>query len=251
VSAEHVGVAHRHVVLEVLVPLEQGCAQRAVAPPFDEQSGEFEVAALAGRAGELGEGDLDLGMPAHRRSAGGTELGVQMVGEPARDRRQLVVMARAKPGDGGLEEVAVTVQLVPPFEVAVSRTLSRMPEARVEVSVVVLCSGDPGHDSLITHLHGGIRSSSEFPGHGLEELVHLGVDELDTRVRTGSGAGQAIEVRDPADAFHPIEAVVDDDRRVQFLHPTPQAARDRHLAESEWAERPARGCNGATERGRD
>jgi hypothetical protein len=233
------------------MPLEERRAERAVPAPFDEQPGQFQVPGFAGRAAELGEGDLDLGMPAHRRPATRTELGMEVVGKAARDRGQFVVVARAEPSDGGLDEVAVAVQLVAPFEVAVAGALSGVPEARVEVSVVVLRCGDARHDPAVALVEGGIRSSPEFPGHRLEELVHLGIDELDTRVAARSDAGDAIEVRDPADALHPAEAVVDDDARIQLLHPGPEATRDLHFTDSERAEGPARRRDRPTASGRD
>ena len=147
VPAQHVGVAHRHVVLVVrAAPLD--VAKRALAVPLDEQAGLLEVARLSERAAELRQAHLDLGVAADALVAALAEDLAHEVGGATGDVDQSVVGVgtRAHAGDRRLEEVAEAVQLVAPLEVGPARALARPPEPRVEVAVGLLGRRDPRDD---------------------------------------------------------------------------------------------------------
>ena len=142
-----------------------------------------------------------------------------MVRQAARDLREQVVVAGAQPRDRRLEQVAEAVQLMPRLQVGVPGGLPGPPEAGVQVAVRLLGGGDPRGQGVGSGPPGRRSSlAAQFPGHGLEQLVDLGVDELDAGVAAGDGAGRgAVEVAGPADALHPRLAVPEDRVGVQPL----------------------------------
>ena len=85
-----------------------------MAAPVDEAGREVEVAPLAGRPVQLDERHLDLGMTVDAHPAARPEGPLDGVGRTLGDEEEPVVAERTVPGDGGLDEVAEAVELVPP-----------------------------------------------------------------------------------------------------------------------------------------
>ena len=143
-----------------------------------------------------------------------------------------VSVSSSEPRHPGLDEVAVAVELVPPFEVGVA--VAAPPG--VEVAVVFLGGGhDPGQ--------GGQRLVPG-PGHGLQQLVDLRVAELPAPARL-----LAAEVADPAFAFHPLQAVGDRDLAVQRDPVAPEAGQRPHGVEAEGGEDARGGQDGVNHAG--
>ena len=235
VAAERLGVAHRHVVLEVgATPLD--VAERLVTAARDEQRRLPAVARFAGEAGELGQSGLDLGVAAEGRDAVGPEDVAHEVGGAAGDRQQPVVGARSCPlaGHGGLEQMPEAVQLVPPFQVGPAGLLAGAAELGVQVPVVLLRGGHAGDDGAERALQVGIVGAADLPRGGLEELVDLGVRELAPAapLRQAARGGQ-VEVRQPSLGFEPVEDVGEGVGGVHALALTPEPAGDADLAQSE------------------
>ncbi len=182
---------------------------------------------------QLHQRQLDLRVPAHGVAAVGTELGVDVVGQPGRHARQVAVDAGAERSSRSLEQVTEAVELVPPLQVGVARTLPRVTERGVQIAVVVLGRRDPGDQLLVLRVQARL-GLPEVPRHGLEQLVDLGVDELDPRMLVRSTGRGGVEVAGPADALDPVQAVLDDRLLVELLVVAPEAAVDRQLV---WSER--------------
>ena len=115
-ATQHRRLANRFVVLKVFGAEGDG-VQQSVAAAINEQSRQFEVAAISCGSGELGEGNLDLGVSADGHSALGAEFFVEMICQLPRDCRQLVIVARAESGNRRLQQMAETVQLMPELQV--------------------------------------------------------------------------------------------------------------------------------------
>jgi hypothetical protein len=120
------------------------------------------------------------------------------------------------PGDAGLDEVAVAVELVAPLQIGVAAARP----AGVDVAVAFL---DPGHGLGQV---GQVRMVR--PGHGLQQLVDLRVAELPAPPRAF-----AAEVADPAFAFLPLPAVRDGDLAVERHPVAPETGRDPYRVEAE------------------
>ncbi len=155
----------------------------ARAAPLNEQPREFEEARVACGARKLGERHLHLRVTAHGNPAVGPKLAVQLARDATRNLHQAVVVPGPQARDGGLEEVAEAVHLVTPLEVAEARALSRVAKTRVEVAVRVLRGGDPVNERVVRGGKRGVAGAAKLPRHRLEQLVDLGVHELDAVVR--------------------------------------------------------------------
>ena len=92
-------------------------AQGTGSAALHEQAGEFKVAVVPGRAGQLRERHLDFRMTAHAHPTARAELVVDVIGQAARDLRQQVVVTSPQPGDRRLEQVAEAVQLMPGLQI--------------------------------------------------------------------------------------------------------------------------------------
>ena len=170
-------------------------------------------------------------MTAHADATARAELVVDVIGQAARHPRQQVVVTSPQPGDRRLEQVAEAVQLMPGLQVGVPGRLAGPPEAGVEVAIWFLGRGHSRHQSLVPPLEVSGVLPAEFPSHGLEQLIDLGVDELNAGVAAGDGAGRsAVEVAGPADALHPCLAVRQDRVRVQSLFLSPKTTGDLDFA---------------------
>ena len=144
---------------------------------FDQDGGEIEVAPLAGRAVELHEGHLELGMTFDGLAAFRPELSLGGCDRTLGDEEETIVAERTVPGDRRLEEMAVAVQLVAPGQVAVLGPGSQDLHEGVEVAIRPL-GGHDEPDGLIGHLaDGGIPRSAELPASPLEPLVDVRVEE--------------------------------------------------------------------------
>lgn len=243
--------------------------------PIDEDPRLLDVARFAERPAQLGEADLDLGVPADALDAALAEHLAHEVGRTTRDADEAVIVvgSRAVARNGGLEEVPEAVQLMSPFEVGPARALTGSAEARVEVAVGLLRRGDAIDDATEPRLQlggasgfaarrdagaGGIRFTigepcgrraratqpPDLPGDRLEVLVHLGVGELAAAPALGQRASsREIEVAEPALAFEPALDVIERRRAVDGLSATPDAARDGDLIDPERAQRARRRCD--------
>jgi hypothetical protein len=134
-------------------------------------------------------------------------------------------MAGSQPRDSRLEEMPEAVQLVPGLKIRIPRRLPGPTEARVQVPVRPLGGRDPSCQRLVAPLECAGVLAAQLPGHGLEKLVDLGVDELDAAVAAADVTGRRpVKVAGPADALHPRLAVLEDRVRVQPLLLFPDAA---------------------------
>ncbi len=229
VPAQRLGLAHRHVVLEVRPP-ELDVGERPAPAPLDEGSRLFEVAAVAGDPVQLGERRLDLGVPADRRDAAGPEDVADVVGGAHRRDGEVVAGAEgARRGHPGLDQVAVGVELVAPFQVAVAGLLAGPPEVGVQVPVRLLRGQHPGDDRPVALFHLRVAGAAVLPGHRLEELVDLGVGEFPP----AAFLRWRREVAQPAGLLQPVFDVGEGPRPVGLLALLPETFAQGHLAQAE------------------
>lgn len=194
------------------------------------------VALLPRQSGQFHQGHLDLRVTADALDATPAEGRAHVVGRAPGDLRQLALASGAGLGHARLHEIAVAVQLVAPFEVAVAGLLTRAAEGGVEVAVRLLsrCDGLGERGDL-----GVQRGAGALPGglpcHGFEQLVDVGVGELAAPpVPVDPALGGGPEVAGPADAFHPVAAVSECGGRVDVAASGPEASGDPDLVETEW-----------------
>jgi hypothetical protein len=243
VSTKDLRGADRLVVLEVL-PAEVRFRQCAVATPVDEQDGLVEVALLAGGPGQLDERHLDLRVPADAGPSGRAERVADVVGGAAGDGEQVAVGAGPGVRDRGLQQVAGAVELVAVGEVAVARLLAGAAERGVEVAVGCLGRRDEVDQLDQVGVAVLVAGAARVPGHGLHELVDLGVGELPAAPDPHATGGLR-EVAGPAELVHPRAAVVDRRVAVDLLARAPEAADQVDLAETEGTQRALGGNNRA------
>jgi hypothetical protein len=211
VTTQHVGVAHRDVVLEV-ASTEFDVTQRSGATAVEKQAGLVEIAGLAREPAKLDKCHLHLGVPTHRLDATLAKDIADVVRRAAGQLNKLVVgSGRTATGNSGLKQVAVAIQLVSPLQVGVARLLTGATKLRVEVAVVFLHSSDASHEGTESLVEPAVAGAPDLPGHGLEQFVDVGVREL-TAGAVGRKAplDSGVKVADPADLLHPVFAVVDD-----------------------------------------
>lgn len=228
VTDQHVGVPVGLVVLIVrAAPLDVG--EDIVAAAVDEEPRLLEVAGIAGLAGEFGKRDLDLGVSADLLVRPVRELGDDVVGGPQRHAHDAAFsMPSADPGDGGLDQVAVAVQLVAPLEVGVARLLARVVEVRVEIAVLALHGLDHRPEALDLRVQLRVPGAAHLPRHRLDQLVDVRVGELASVAVLGDGAVERVdEVVDPTDLRLPLQGVRDDRVDVELLTLAPEATVDR------------------------
>ena len=187
VTGHHRGLADGLVVLVVL-RAELDVAQDAVAPPVDEPTRTVEVAALPGEPVELDERDLDLGVAVDALDAVRSERLADVVRVADREPDELVLAVRPGTGDRRLDEVAGAVQLVAPLQVGVPVPLARAAPHGVEVAVGLLHRSDPRDQRPEAGVHRGVPGAADLPGHGLHELVDVGVGELPAAASAGQPA---------------------------------------------------------------
>lgn len=219
VAAQDGGLPDGQVVL-VVGAAELAVGEPASASAVDEECRLVEVALFAGRSGQFDEGGLDLGVSAYAVDAAAAEGGAHVIGGPLGDLRELALATGADLSHARLDQVAVAVQLVAPFEVAVAGLPAGAAEGGVEVAVGFLGGGDRLGDRV---------GAGACPGHRFEQLVDVGVGELPSPPLLHGRA----EVAGPADAFHPVAAVVEGGGGVDLPAPGPEAAGDPDLVEAE------------------
>src|SRR5919109_2831552 len=115
--------------------------------------------------------------------------------------------------------MAVAVQLVPPLEVRVAALAAAMPEARVEVPVLLLRRRHLLGDRRDQPVELGRAAAADLPGEPLDHLVDIGVGELAPRLGM-----RVAEVVDPPEPRLPAVAVRQQRRGVELLAPAPEAA---------------------------
>ena len=242
VPAPDVGLADRHVVLEVR-PAQRDVGEGAVPAPVEEQPRLLGVPRLVQRPAQLGQAHLDLRVAADALHTVGAERRADVVRSPPRRLDQGVRTAGPHPGDRGLQQVAGAVQLVTHLQVGVPRRLAGVPEAGVQVPVVVLRGDHPRGEPPERRLRPLVTGTSGLPGERLEQLVDLGVGELPAGpLRPGGAArGDPVEVGEPAQALHPALAVLERRVGVGPLQPGPEAVGQGHLVQAERTQRPAGG----------
>jgi hypothetical protein len=255
VATQHLGLAHRQVVLEIGAT-ELDLRQCPATATLDEDPGLLHVTVLAGQTSQLDESGLDLGMAADGVATIGPELGTDQIcsangdGQQAAVRGCLDLRRGTPPCHRSLEQMPQAVQLVAPREVRPALTLARSTEPRVQVSIGFLGGSDPGHGLREILLQGGIGPTPEFPGHGLEILVDLGIGELAAAPARGQGAGCGeVEVADPALAFEPVLDMPQDVGAIGFLQCAPESTLEGELVDPERGEGGTRGGNGCDRSG--
>ena len=215
--AQHLSIADRDVVLEVLRP-EPDLPQPTVPTAFQEQHCLVQVPALSCAPGQLHQSRFDLRVPADPVQAAGTKHLADMVSRAQRHLHELVPPPGTPPCDTSLDEVPEAVQLVPVLQVAVSRRLPCTTKVGVQVAIGLLHRQDPCGQRLEAFLQADIPGAADLPGHRLHQLVHVRVGELPTgAVRRQPALSGRIEVADPAHPLHPVLRVVDHDGGVQRL----------------------------------
>ena len=183
-ASEHRRITDRDIVLEVRLA-ERDLAERPRAPSSHERRRLIEVALFAGVAGQFGESELDLRMPANPLDPAIGERVAHMVGDPRGDGDKLVAPRRAPSRHRRLEEVAVVVQLVAPLQVAVARPLAGTAEHRVEIAVRLLSRCDDLGQRPKPLVGIGRPTPTDLPGHRLHQLVEVRVGEHHPLVLAG------------------------------------------------------------------
>ena len=105
---------------------------------IDEQRGLVEIALLTRHPGQLDQAELDLRVASDPLDAALAEDLADVVGGSHRHLHELVGPAGPCPGHGSLEHVAIAVELVAPFQVAVPIRLARSPEDGVQIAILLL-----------------------------------------------------------------------------------------------------------------
>jgi hypothetical protein len=197
-------LADRGVILAILA-VERAAV--GVAALLDEELGQLQVALLAGEVVELDQGQLDLLV------AGGVELlarsegRVDVVDELQRGVEQVALAGRLVVGDGGLDQVAGTVQLVPHTTIRPTLLGRRKREIRVEVPVGLL-GGDDALDQLIdVGFQLRITLVHQRVGRPLDHLVHVRVVEEVALELAVDFAGRLVEIAQPARFVALLETV--------------------------------------------
>jgi len=247
VPPQDLGVPDGDVVLEVLLAVLDR-REQTVTASLDERPRQLDVPVVAGRPAELHEGRLDLRVPAHRLPSARPEHVDEVVGEADRHVDELPATGGAQPGDRSLQQVPHRVELVAPLHVRPPGPLPRPTEGGVQVAVRVLRRGHAVDEPVVAVGEVVVGLHAELPGHRLEQLVDLRVDELDPGVVERLPGCGGVEVARPADPLHPGLAVPDHGVGVPLLPVGPVAAGQAQVAERQGAER-ARGRHDRT--GRD
>ena len=116
--------------------------RRLLAAPIEHRLRQLEVALLAGGARELDERQLDAFVSGDVVLLARTELAVEDVGHPRRDREQRLLARRLVVRDAGLEQVAGREVLVEEREVLELQVRHVDLDEGVQVPVRLLGGGD-------------------------------------------------------------------------------------------------------------
>ena len=244
------GLPHGHVGGEVAGAGADLVEALALAAHVEEEAGEVEDLGAAGEAVQLHQRHLEHRVAARGLPQSRTEDGAQMRDDPQGDVQQLLLLGAAREGHGGLDQVAVAVQLVVPGEVRVP-LLGAVAERvdAVEIAVLELRGGDEIRDLAGHGAQLGIVLASQLEGHGLEPLVHVGVLEDHPGRLARLGPGDEAEVAQRAGGLQLRMAGAEPVETVALLAGVPEAAGDPGAAGVEGAQRHGRVGGGHGGRG--
>ena len=206
-------LADREVVLPVGGPHVR-LADEAPAAQLQHPGAELEVPPIAGRAIQLDERHLDLGMPVDAVATRRAELALDRLDGAQRDVEQPVVGEGAVPRDGGLDQVADAVQLVAPGEVLVFGARGDDLDVGVEVAVRALRRTHRVDRFVGGRGEGRVVLAAELPADRLEPLVRVRIEErvddavlLAERLVAPRRAGRHAEVAEGSRTLEPREPV--------------------------------------------
>ena len=176
VSGDHGGLADREVVLPVGGPHVR-LADEAPAAQLEHPHPELQVAPITGRAIQLDERHLDLGVPVDAVTTGRAELPLDRLNGAQRHVEQPVVGEGAVPRDGGLDQVTDAVQLVAPGEVLVLGAGGDDLDVGVEVAVGALRRTHRVDRFVGGRGEGRVMLAAELPADRLEPLVRVRIEK--------------------------------------------------------------------------
>ena len=221
-------LAHRLVVLGVLA--EERAAVRP-SPLIHEVPRQSEPPLLPRVAPELDERQLDLRMAADVVALAGTEDGVDVRGEALGDVEQPGLARRLRVGDGRLDEMAGAVHLVPVSGVLPALLGLHEREVRVEVTVLLLRSGDELDDRVDAFFHRLVARHGERVGRAFDDLVDVGIVEEVALVLPLLLSRRDREVADAAGDLALVEVRVERGGPVRLEARRPEPVVDLHRRE--------------------
>ena len=151
------------------------------------------MAAVAGQAVELDEGELDLlvAVVAALLAGAGAEGGADVGDVALEDVEEAAAAGGEEVGDAAFEEVAEVVELVVVAEVGPALVGLAAEVPGVEIAVGRLGAGEVVGDRLDLRLDVGVAAVGEGVGGGLDPLADVGVPEdLDGEVVLVAGEAQ-------------------------------------------------------------
>ena len=189
-------------------------ADETPAAQLQHPDAELEMPPIAGRAIQLDERHLDLGMPVDAVATRRAELALDRLDGAQRDVEQPVVGESAVPRDGGLDQVTDAVQLVAPGEVLVLGAGGDDLDVRVEVAVRALRRSHRVDRFVGGRGEGRVMRAAELPADRLEPLVRVQIEErvddavlLPERLVAPRRAGRHAEVAEGSRTLEPREPV--------------------------------------------
>src|SRR5690606_10234180 len=233
VPAEHLGLAHRDIVLEVrLTPLD--LLEGAEPVPLDEDPGLLEVTRLVQGSPQLRERNLDLGVAADPLAPVRTELRAHVVGRAHGHLDELVAHARTRPAAPRPVGMPHAVQPVAPLWVGVPGRLTLVAKGRRHVAVRVLRLDDARRHLADASVDRLVTRAGVLPRERLEVLVDLRVGKLPTLPPLDRAPGRdEVEVAEPPGLLEPVPDVSEGRRTVELLAAGPGPAGDGDLVEPE------------------
>ena len=161
-----------HVVLIVWPPQS---APGFVAPEIQEEPCEIEISFFSRCLVKFHQGQFDLFVAAKAESLRRSKRVVDTVGIPRGHAKKRAFAGGAPMGDGGLEQVAGTIQLV--LVLQVGPALSRLGQGivRVEVSIRLLRGGNFGNRGVNHSFQRGIAIGGQGVGRALDQLEYIGI----------------------------------------------------------------------------
>ena len=195
------------LAIELLeLPLED---RRLLTAPIEHRLGQLEVALLAGDARQLHERQLDALVSRDVVLLAGTELAVEEIGQPRRDREQRLLAGRLIVGDGGLEQVTGREVLVEEREVLEAQVGHVDLDEGVQIPVRLLGGGDAGDEAVHLRVERRIGMLRERPRRAFDPLVDVRIGPERAAELARRLAGGDVEVAEPARRLDLLQHVVE------------------------------------------
>lgn len=200
---------------------------------IEEELRLVQVLAIAGRARQLHEGELDFLVPGDVVPAGRSERATDEVGALDRDVEQRALAGRLEVRDRRLVQMALVVQLVagvqprPAFRSRARRRMRRIRGPRgVQISVGLLRRGDDRDQIVELLVERRVGGGDQRVRRGLDDLVDVGVVVPVALVRPVKRVRRLAEIVDAPGLVVLRKDVRDRDAAVHVHLRAPEAAGD-------------------------